>query len=71
MTGSFTLSMILFLSFSVMIDWIDHALNSNKPYSQDMSVYAEDYAPVLSQELVEEIKKIDGIKHVYGSIMVS
>ena len=70
MTGSFTLSMILFLSFSVMIDWIDHALNSNKPYSQDMSVYAEDYAPVLSQELVEEIKKIDGIKHVYGRMHI-
>ena len=70
MTGSFALSIILFLSFSVMIDWIGHALNSNKPYSQDMSVYAEDYAPVLSQELVEEIEKIDGIKYVYGRMHI-
>ena len=70
MTGSFALSMILFLSFSVMIDWISHALNSNKPYSQDMSVFTEDYAPVLPQELVTEIEKIDGIKYVYGRMHI-
>ena len=70
MTGSFALSIILFLSFSVMIDWIGHALNSNKPYSQDMSVYAKDYASVLPQELVNEIGKIDGIKYVYGRMHI-
>ena len=70
MTGSFALSIILFLSFSVMIDWISHALNSNKPYSQDMSVFTEDYAPVLPQELVTEIEKIDGIKYVYGRMHI-
>ena len=70
MTGSFALSMILFLSFSVMIDWIGHALNSNKPYSQDISVFAEDYASVLPQKLVNEIGKIDGIKYVYGRMHI-
>ena len=70
MTGSFALSIILFLSFSVMIDWIGHALNSNKPYSPDMSVFAEDYASVLPQELVTEIEKIDGIKYVYGRMHI-
>ena len=53
-----------------MIDWIGHALNSNKPYSQDMSVYAKDYASVLPQELVNEIGKIDGIKYVYGRMHI-
>ena len=70
MTGSFALSIILFLSFSVMIDWIGHALNSNKPYSQDMSVFTKDYASVLPQELVNEIGKIDGIKYVYGRMHI-
>ena len=70
MTGSFALSIILFLSFSVMIDWIGHALNSNKPYSQDMSIFAENYAPVLPRELVTEIEKIDGIKYVYGRMHI-
>ena len=70
MTGSFALSMILFLSFSVMIDWIGHALNSNKPYSPDMTVFAEGYASVLPQELVTEIEKIDGIKNVYGRMHI-
>ena len=71
MTGSFALSIILFMSFSVMIDWIGHALNSNKPYSQDMSVFTEDYASVLPKELVSEIAKIDGIKSVYGRMYIS
>ena len=70
MTGSFALSMILFLSFSVMIDWIGHALNTTKPYSQDMSVSTKDYASVLPQELVNEIGKIDGIKYVYGRMHI-
>ena len=70
MTGSFALSIILFLSFSVMIDWIGNALNSNKPYSQDMSVFANEYASVLPQELVNEIGKIDGIKYVYGRMHI-
>ena len=70
MTGSFALSMILFLSFSVMIDWIGHALNTTKPYSQDMSVFTKDYASVLPQELVNEIGKIDGIKYVYGRMHI-
>ena len=70
MTGSFALSIILFLSFSVMIAWIGHALNSNRPYSPDLSAFAEDYAPVLPQELVAEIEKIDGIKYVYGRMHI-
>lgn len=70
MTGSFALSMILFLSFSVMIDWIGHALNTTKPYSPDLSVFAKDYASVLPQELVDKIEKIDGIKCVYGRMHI-
>ena len=49
-----------------MIDWIGHVLNSNKPYSQDISVYYDDYESRLSAELVSEISKVDGIKYVYG-----
>lgn len=70
MTGSFALSIILFLSFSVMIDWIGHALNTTKPYSQDLSVFAKDYACVLPQELVTKIEKIDGIQYVYGRMHI-
>lgn len=66
MTGSYALSIIIFLSFSVMIDWVGHALNSNKPYSQDMSVYCDNYESLLSHELVSEISKVDGVKYAYG-----
>ena len=53
-----------------MIDWIGHALNSNRPYSPDLSAFAEDYAPVLPQELVTEIENIDGIKYAYGRMHI-
>lgn len=66
MTCSFALSILLFLSFSVMIDWIGHALNTTKPYSQDMSVYYDGYSSSLPKSLAENIEEIPGIKYVYG-----
>ena len=66
MTGSFALSIILFLSFSVMIDWIGHALTSNKPYSPDISIYYEDYGNKISSKECQQIREIDGMKYVYG-----
>lgn len=66
MTGSFALSILLFLSFSVMIDWIGHALNTTKPYSQDMTVYCDGYERTLPKELAQRISDIPGIKCAYG-----
>lgn len=71
MTGSFALSIILFLSFSVMIDWISHALNTLKPYSQDMEVYYENYPNELSKDLNSQINAIDGIKYAYGRMHIN
>lgn len=65
-TGSFALSILLFLSFSVMIDWIGHALNTTKPYSQDMTVYYDGYDRTLPKELAEQINELSGVKYAYG-----
>lgn len=66
MTGSFALSIILFLCFSVMITWVDNALTSNKPYSPDLCVYYEDYSDGMPAGFADELRDIDGVKYAYG-----
>ncbi len=66
MTGSFALSIILFLSFSVLFNWIDNALTSNKPYTPDVSIYYDDYDARLDQTLINRIRSIEGVKYAYG-----
>ena len=66
MTASFALSIILFLTFSVMITWIENALTTNKPYSPDISLYYSDYSAGLGSDLVDDLRGIAGVKHVYG-----
>ncbi len=66
MTGSFALSIILFLCFSVMITWVDNALTTNKPYAPDLSIYYEDYSENMSEEFAADLRKIDGVKYAYG-----
>ena len=39
MTGSFALSILLFLSFSVLLQWVGFALNPLQPYTPDLSMY--------------------------------
>ena len=66
MTASFALSIILFLSFSVILDWVDHALYSNKPYTPDLCIYYDEYAAGLDKELTEALRTVDGVKYAYG-----
>ena len=66
MTGSFALSIILFLCFSVMITWVDNALTTNKPYSPDLSISYGGYAEGMSKEFAADLRRIDGVKYAYG-----
>ena len=66
MTGSFALSIILFLTFSVMIAWIENSLTTNKPYSPDISLYYSDYSAGLRSDLADDLRGIAGVKYVYG-----
>lgn len=66
LTGSFALSIILFLSFSVMLEWISHALTTTKPYSPDLSVYYEGYGNSIDTDILQRLREVDGVKNVYG-----
>jgi len=66
MTGSFALSIILFLLFSILTLWVNNALTTTKPYSPDLSVYYSDYDSSINPDLVDTVYSIPGVKNVYG-----
>lgn len=74
MTGSFALSIILFLSFSVMIAWIGHALNSNRPYSPDLSAFAKIMHLFYHRSSLQRLRKSTASNTYMGectSVMIS
>lgn len=66
MVGSFSLSIILFLSFSVTIDFMHHTLTPLKPWTPDLSVVSPDNSCSISSNMLEKFKKNSVIKRAYG-----
>lgn len=66
MTGSFALSIVLFLSFSVAIDFMHHAITPLKPYTPDLSVVSEDKSCSIDKSMQKELLNHPAVKRVYG-----
>ncbi len=66
MTGSFALSILLFLSFSAVLAWIHYALNPLRPSSPDLSVLSGDGSNAVSGELAAELSAMPGVKRSFG-----
>lgn len=66
MSCSFALSIILFLTFSVTIDFMNHAVKPLAPWTPDLSVVSPDNTCSLDRSLTEEIADWEGVKRVYG-----
>lgn len=66
MTGSFAISIILFLGFSVFVDFMHRALNPLQPYTPDLSVAVSDNSCIIDKGLAQEIGELDYVKRVYG-----
>lgn len=64
MTGSFALSIILFLSFSVMIDFVN-CLMPQSSAASDIDIASSD-GNTIPPELLDTIRSTDGVKEVYG-----
>lgn len=64
MTSSFALSIILFFSFSVMIDFVDYLMPQSVATS-DIDI-ASDHGNTIPCHLVAAIQGMDGVKEVYG-----
>lgn len=66
MVGSFTLSVILFLTFSTVVDFMHHAITSFSPYTPDISIVSPDNTRSVDRKLAEELAQREEVKHVYG-----
>ena len=65
MTGSFALSIILFLCFSVLIALVD-CLLPQKASAPDIDIVSNDITNSIDPALVEAIGALDGVAHAYG-----
>lgn len=66
MVGSFSLSIILFLSFSVTIDFMNHALKPLKPWTPDISIVSPNNTCSISNNLLNDLEENPAVKKAYG-----
>lgn len=66
MTGSFAISIILFLSFSVLVDFMEQGIRALKPYTPDLSIVSSDNSNSLDKEVLEQSQNISGVKRAFG-----
>ena len=65
MTGSFALSILLFLCFSVLIDFVDHLMPQSAAAS-DIDITSSDGGNSIDSALLQTLGQMDGVKRVYG-----
>lgn len=65
MTGSFALSIILFLSFSVLIDFVGYIMPQSHA-DADIEIVSNDGSNSIDSALLETIRGMEGVKEVYG-----
>lgn len=70
MIGSFSLSIILFLCFTVTIDFMNHAMTPLRPWSPDLSIISPDSTRSVDSSLINEIKNNPAVKRIYGRMFV-
>lgn len=66
MTASFALSIMLFLMFSVGLDFGRALMPSLRPWQPDVTLNGYANATVLPEELLQEIQEMQGVRQAYG-----
>lgn len=64
--GSFAISIVLFLCFTILITFMNHALNPLKPYAPDLSIEGIQDTILLDRSLKQEINSLPQIENIYG-----
>ena len=65
MTSSFAFSIILFLSFSVLIEFIGYIMPQSSNTS-DINISSNDSSNSIDSVLLDEIRGMSGVKHIFG-----
>lgn len=68
MTGSFALSIILFMGFSVLVELVE-VLIPQKASAPDIDITSVSLNNEIPKAFAEEIEGIDGVAHVFGRSM--
>jgi len=66
LSGSYAFSILLFLSFSTGVDFMEHALTVLRPYTPDVSVVSPDNTCSVPDALYEELKENEAVKRIFG-----
>ncbi|MDC7289348.1 FtsX-like permease family protein [Blautia schinkii] len=66
MAGSFALSIILFLSFSVTVEFMNHALTPLRPWTSDLSIISPESTCSVDHELMKNLQSAPEVKTAYG-----
>lgn len=64
--GSFAISIILFLCFTILITFMNHALSPLKPYAPDLTIEGAQDTVLLDPSLKEELESLSGARNVYA-----
>ncbi len=70
MTASFSLSIILFLCFTVGLDFAHGLMPSLRSWQPDITLTGYANEPVLSRGLSDTIRSVPGVDHVFGSAYI-
>ena len=71
MTGSFALSIVLILAFSVMVQWVQLALNPLQPWAPDVFYSSPANACEIPRDFAEEVAAQPGVKRAFGRMYAS
>lgn len=64
--GSFAISIVLFLCFTILVTFMNHALSPLKPYAPDLTIEGTADTVLLPTSLKEEVAALSGTEKVYG-----
>lgn len=66
MTGSFALSIIMFLSFSVVVEFTGRLVGQTRPSNPDLTIAGRDGSHAIDKGLADKIGTMPGVKRVFG-----
>ena len=71
MTGSFALSILMILSFSVLVQWVQFALNPLSPWAPDVFYSSPENRCEIDKSFAEEVASRPYVKRAFGRMYQS
>lgn len=68
MTGSFAITIILFLAFSACLDIVHKLLPSESNFSPDIAIASQENTNSIDRSLAAQISRMPGIKNAFGTM---